>query len=350
MRLRFANAAEVAHWDELVEAAPGGGEVWQSKEYAAAKAFQNYAPRYVVGEPGDGFPATLVLEKRVPLLGRLWYVPAGPAGRDTAEVLAHSTALGKLGRENGAFVLKVEPRLLRSDEAKATFTGAGFQPTFRILPNASTILLDISGEEAEVMGRFSSSTRTKIRKADKIGFTVERVEATEENCRTMYALLSETGDEKFQLRPYEYYKTFWQTFSATGRGQLVLGSTESGVVCGMFGIVLGNTSCYKDGASSKAGLPNGAMNRMQWELVLWAREHGATVHDLCGAPPSEQIDDKEHALYGVGQYKLRFNKEVTDYVGTFDLPLKGAAYALWTKVGDRLARRLSLAKRKDPYY
>lgn len=348
MTLRDANPAELAEWDRLIAAQPGGGEVWQSREYAEAKRFHGYRDRYLVG---DGFPATLVLEKRVPLLGALWYVPAGPAGADTAEVLANARRLADFARQAGAFLLKVETRLLRSDETRAAFVAAGFAPTFRILPNESTILLDLSGDEAAVMGRFSSSTRTKIRKADKIGFSVRRVDATEEHCRTMFGLLQQTSDEKFTLRPYEYYRAFWQAFAATGRGQLVLGYTEDGTaVSGMFGIVLGDTSCYKDGASAREGLPNGAMNRMQWELILWARERGATVHDLCGAPPSERIDDREHPLYGVGQYKVRFNKEVTDYAGTYDLALKPGAAKLWAAVGDRIARRWSLAVKHDPYY
>ena len=346
--LRFASPDELHDWAYLIEQLPGGGEVWQSREYAATKRFQHYRDRYVMGE---NFPPTLVLEKRVPLLGRWWYVPAGPVAQTAEATIEAAGRLAQFARAEGVFLLKIEPRIEKSPETMGLFTQAGYSPAMRVLPNESTILLDISGEENEVMLRFSSSTRTKIRRADKVGFETRRVDVTDENCRIMYDLLGETGDGKFQLRPYEYYVNFWRTFQGSGRGQLVLGYHEGEPVAGMFGTVLGRTSGYKDGASTKSRhLPNGAMYRMQWELILWGREQGADTHDLIGSPPSDQLDNKDHPLYGVGQYKLRLSKEVTDYVGALDLPVRGLQTKIWNLIGDRIARRWSLAVRKDPYY
>ncbi|GAA1568869.1 hypothetical protein ACIFOC_01513 [Leucobacter aridicollis] len=353
--LRFATAEEVGRWDELVELAPGGGEIWQSREYAEIKRHQRYTARYIVG---DGFPATLVLEKKIPLLGRFWYVPAGPdvsvdalgTPMSASEYVDRGAALAEFARGEGVFLLKVEPRLLASDEAFATLRAAGYVPTAHVLPNVSTIILDISGDEDAIMAAFSSSTRTKIRKADKEGFDVRRVEATEENCRIMFDLLTGTAEEKFELRPYEYFRDFWQGFQAAGRGQLVLGYDGDAPVAGMFATALGQTSGYKDGASAKAKLPTGAMYRMQLEIIRWGKEQGATRHDLIGTPPSDRLDDKSHRLYGVGQYKLRLSKNVTDYVGTLDLPLSAAKVKIWNTVGDRIARRFTLATRGDVFY
>lgn len=353
--LRFASADEIGRWDELVERAPGGGEVWQSQAYAAVKRHQRYTARYIVGE---GYPATLVLEKRIPLLGRFWYVPAGPdvsvdamgTPMSATEYLERGAQLAEFAKREGVFLLKVEPRLLANDEAFQTLRGAGYIPTAHVLPHVSTIVLDISGDEDAIMAGFSSSTRTKIRKADKEGFDVRRVEATEANCRIMYELLSGTAEGAFELRPYDYFRDFWQGFQSSGRGQLVLGYDGDTPVAGMFGTVLGQTSGYKDGASAKAKLPTGAMYRMQLELIRWGKEQGATRHDLIGTPPSDQLDNRDHRLYGVGQYKLRLSKNVTDFVGTLDLPLKPLQTKLWNIVGDRVARRYTLATRKDVFY
>lgn len=354
-QLRFATPAEVNRWDELVELAPGGGEIWQSREYAEVKRHQRYTPRFVLGE---GFPATLVLEKRIPLIGTLWYVPGGPdASADAAgttlsaaEFVPVGRRLAEFAKTQGVFLLKVEPRLIASDEAFATLGAAGYEPAPHVLPHVSTIVLDISGDEDAIMAGFSSSTRTKIRKADREGFDVRRVEATEANCRIMYDLLTGTAEDKFELRPFEYFRDFWQGFQQAGRGQLVLGYDGDAPVAGMFATALGQTSGYKDGASAKAKLPTGAMYRMQLELIRWGKEQGATRHDLIGTPPSDQLDDKEHRLYGVGQYKLRLSKDVTDFVGTLDLPLHAAKVKLWRTIGDRIARRYTLATRRDVFY
>lgn len=354
---RFATDAERAGWNALVASNPGGGEVWSGTEYASAKAFNGYAARYVVVEGGpageqSGHPslAVLVLEKSVPLLGKLWYLPAGPAGSDSDAVLEAARAVADLGKKQGAFMLKIEPRIIESADAKHAFTSAGFRQTFRIIPNESTVMLDISGEEADVTGRFASSCRNKIRRAEKEGLVIRRVEANEHNCRVMFNLLVETGAGRFELRPYEYYKKFWQTYTEAGTGVLILGYADEIPVAGLFGMVLGETSVYKDGASVRVGLPTGSMNALQWELIQWARERGAVRHDLCGAPHSSRVNDKSHPLYGVGQYKLAFNKNIIDHIGTFDLPIKPIAYKIWATLGDRLARRLALKRRSDPYY
>lgn len=350
LNARFATDAERDSWNELVASNPGGGEVWASAEYASAKAFNGYSPKFVVVEGQPAKIAVLVLEKSVPMLGKLWYVPAGPPAPDASGVLELSASIADLACQNGAFMLKIEPRLLESAATKQAIVDAGYVETFRIIPNESTVVLDVSGEEAEVSGRFASSCRNKIRRAEKEGLVIRRVEPTETNCRIMFDLLAETSAGRFELRPYEYYRLFWQSFIASGNGVLILGYKDEQPVAGLFGMILGETSVYKDGASVRQGLPTGSMNALQWELILWAREHGAVRHDLCGAPHSSRVDDKTHPLYGVGQYKLAFNKAIIDHVGTFDLPLKGFAYKIWSTVGDRLARRLALKRRQDPYY
>ncbi|MCB1274215.1 MAG: peptidoglycan bridge formation glycyltransferase FemA/FemB family protein [Leucobacter sp.] len=353
--LRFATPEEIARWDALVEAVPGGGEVWQSREYAELKRYQRYEPRYVLGEE---FPATLVLEKRIPLLGRFWYVPAGPDVSVDADgtplsvdaYIALGARLAAFARGQGVFLLKVEPRILRSEETFRALAAAGYVPTAHVLPNESTIILDISGDEEEILRGFSASTRTKIRKAEKEGFDVRRVEASDAHCRIMFDLLSGTAAGAFELRPYDYFRRFWQGFQSAGRGQLVLGYDGETPVAGMFATVFGRTSAYKDGASAKSRLPTGAMYRMQLELIRWGKEHGATRHDLIGTPPSDRLDDPTHRLHGVGQYKLRLSKQVIDYVGALDLPLRPGKVRIWNALFEKLARHWTLATRKDVFY
>lgn len=68
------------------------------------------------------------------------------------------------------------------------------------------------------------------------------------------------------------------------------------------------------------------------------------------APPSDQINNPEHKHYGIGRFKTSFNKEVTDYVGAFDLPIKPFAYSLWTKIGERLVLRAYWRKYSESWY
>ena len=347
---RFASDAERSGWDALIAANPGGGEVWQGDAYLTLKrAAGRYRERRVIVErPGRAPIAVGILAKRVPVLGEWWHAPAGPAGEDATVVIEVVEALGRFARAHGAFLLKIEPRT--GLETADAYRAAGFRGTVRIIPNPSTILVDVSGTEDEVFKRLGKKARNSINRAGRDGIVATRVPATAENCAALFRLLAETAEGRFVLRAESYYRDFWQRFERSGDGQMFLAHRDGELVAGAFAMALGGKSTYKDGASVRAKTAYGASHALQWEVIRWANERGATSHDLCGAPPSAQADDREHPLFGVGQFKRSFAPEITDYAGAFDVPLKQGAYAFWVKLGDRLARRASLALKKDPYY
>ena len=360
-RVRPASESERRDWDTLVAANPGAGEVWSGASYLDVKEREGgYRQlRLIVERPASDDArsrpdiAVAVLAKRVPLLGEWWHLPAGPAGEDPAAVLAVSEAVAGFARAQGAFLLKIEPRIDAS--ALPLLHAAGFRDAVRIIPNPSTILVDVSGTEDEVFARLGKKARNAINRARRDGIVVTRVAATDANCATVYRLLQETAEGRFVLRSERYYREFWQTFERNGAGQLFLAhrvdeTGRSELVAGAFAMALGTKTTYKDGASVRAKTAYGASHALQWEVIRWASERGALVHDLCGAPPADRVDDTTHPLHGVGQFKRSFAPGITDYVGALELPLRPRAYGLWVSLGDRLLRRWSLAVRKDPYY
>lgn len=348
---RVASEAETDRWNELVAENPGGGEVWAGEEYLEAKRHGGYLPRRVmVDRPGRSVLAVGVLAKRVPLLGEWWHLPAGPPGEDLRSVLESVAAVGALARSRGAFMLKIEPRLLAGAAADRTLRASGAIPSVRIVPNPSTVLVDVTGSEEELFARLGKKARNSITRAARDGIEVARVPASDENCQALYRLLRETAEGRFVLREERYYREFWQRFARAGEGQLFFATRGGELLAGAFAMALGEKTTYKDGASLREKQAYGASHALQWEVLRWANERGARVHDLCGAPPSDRVDDPVHPLHGVGRFKRSFQPETTDYAGAFDVPLKPWAYRVWRSIGDRLARRWSLAVRRDPYY
>ena len=347
---RFATPEEVAHWNDLIIANPHGGEVWASSSHLETKRFSKYRVRRLIIERGERPPlAAGVLAKRVPFLGEWWMVMAGPEAEDLEATLEASAAIAEFARAHGAFVVKIEPRL--GTETNQAFLDAGYLPTIRRIPNESTVLVDVSGTEDEVFKRLGKKARNAINRGKREEIVVTRVSSTDENCARFFALLQETaGGGRFVLRPEGYFRTFWQVFEKDGTGQMFFAERDGQLLAAAYGIHLGTKTSYKEGASSREKQAYGVSHLLQWEVMRWANEVGATVHDLCGTPPSDRPDDTTHELHGVGKFKRSFQPEVTDYVGAFDIPLKAWAYRIWVKLGDPLARRLSLALRKDPYY
>ena len=115
-------------------------------------------------------------------------------------------------------------------------------------------------------------------------------------------------------------------------------------------MTLGNKSTYKDGASVRERTAYGASHLLQWRVIEWAKSRGVVLHDFCGSPPSEEINNREHPHHGVGMFKTAFNKEVTDYIGCYDYIILPNQYKIWNKIGERIYRHLYFQRTKDYYY
>ena len=115
-------------------------------------------------------------------------------------------------------------------------------------------------------------------------------------------------------------------------------------------MTFGTKSTYKDGASIRKRTAYGASHFLQWNVIKWAKSQGALIHDFCGSPPSDELDNPEHPHHGIGLFKTAFNKTVTDYIGCYDLVISPVRYKAWTKLGERVYRRLYYKRTKDYYY
>ncbi len=344
MTARYANPDEIAHWDELVLKNPDAGNVFSSFEYSEIKKLTHYKPLYI----RVNSLAITVLEKQTAPLGKFWYLPKGPGVVTSKSLFDTLAALKPLAKKAGVFMIKIETELDRS--ASATIERHGLKKAAAIIPNPSTITLDISLSLDEVLAKLPQKGRHAIKRAERDGVTVELVPTTEKNCKLMYKLLSETAEGQFGIRSYNYYKNFWKTFADAHLGQLFFSYYEGKVVAGAYAMTFGTKSTYKDGASIRKRSAYGASHLLQWKVIEWAKSRGVTLHDFCGSPPSDEIHNSDHPHYGIGLFKTSFNKEVTDYIGTYDYVLSPTRYAAWKKLGERVHRHLYFKRTKDYYY
>lgn len=346
MTIRFATPAEAKKWNARILKNPDGGNVFQGFEFAEQKKLGGWTPRLVVA----GDISLTILEKSVFGLGKFWYVPKGP-GVTSARYLGELLPpLEAFAQQNGVFAVKIEPELPKTDETLVDLMKLGLQKSTPVQPNFSTVLLDISTGLDTAMSSLNQKGRHAIRRAERDGVIVKQVPSSDENCQLMYRLLAETAAGSFRIRSYDYYKTFWQRYEKAGLGQLFFAYVDGGVVAGAYALVFGEKSTYKDGASVRERPVYGASHLLQWHVISWAKEHGATVHDFCGAPPSDQIKNENHPHYGIGRFKTSFNKEVTDYVGAYDIVVRPLQYKLWARYGEKITLRLHAKLHHENWY
>lgn len=346
MTLRSANSEEVQTWNKKILKNPDSGNILQGLEFAQQKESDRWEPRYIL----DDSIAITVLERSVIGLGKLWYIPKGPGVTSTRELDDLLPELRDFAAKNNVFLVKIEPELERKDETVADLLKLGLVKTHPIQPNWSTIYVDLHDDLETIMKNLPQKGRHAIRRAERDGVTVKQVESNEENCQLMYQLLAETATNSFGIRGYTYYKTFWQRYAQAGLGQLFFAYFEGEIVAGAFALVFGKKSTYKDGASIRKRTAYGASHLLQWHVIQWAKQKGSSRHDLCGAPPISESKNTTHPHYGIGLFKTSFNKEITEYVGAYDIPIHPLKYMLWTRFVEKVVRRIYYKLHREPFY
>ncbi len=352
---RFATAQEIVDWDDHVTANPNGGNMLQSASFAEVKSKFGWTPRFLVLEaPGVQPSFNLVLEKSNGPLGKLWYMIKGPDVAAPEHVVPAADAVTRMIKERklGVFAVKIEPDVLASEETHRLLTEGGLVKTFDIQPNDNTAVLDTSLDEQPLLRSLHSRGRNAIRRALREGADAQWVEPTDENFRIMYALMNQVQDRNaITLRPYEYYRNFWQNFVDAGQGRLYFAYEDGEPAVGAFVVSYGRKGTYKDGGSKPRRKQYGDSHQLQWKAILdLKQDFDIQEYDFCGTPPASELKNSEHKHYGLGLFKTSFTKTVISYVGCYDAVVDPARYRVWTTVGEKVARNLWDRKHHQPFY
>lgn len=342
--VRFASQTEIANWNKHLANNPNGGSIFETYEYANIKKLTNYRPVFLfIGEL-----AVTVLEKKASPLGVFWYLPKGPGVTSASDLITALELLRPFAKKQAVFMIRIETELPKEQSSKLQDHGLVLAKP--VIPNSSTILLDITKPADDLLLSLPQKGRHAIRRAQKDGVTVQQVPANDQNSKKMYALLTETAQGQFGIRSFNYYKTYWQSFESAGMGQLFFAYYKGDVVAGAYAMVFGAKSTYKDGASIRQRTAYGASHLLQWHVITWAQQQGATIHDFCGSPPSDQIENPEHPHYGIGRFKLSFSRHVVDYIGCYDFIVAPLRYKAWQKGLERIHKHFYLKRTGDFYY
>lgn len=351
---RFATTQEQADWDAHVTANPNGGNLLQSASFAEVKSHHGWKPLQVVFESSEYTTYNLILEKNIPVLGKLWYLIKGPDVADPTDVPAVLEACRDLIINGGhkVFAVKIEPDIEASDEVSELFTRAGLVKSFELQPNDHTAILDTSPEPNQLLRNLHSRGRNAVRRAIREGVEVHRVEPTEENLRIMYRLMSSVEDRSgVKLRSFAYYQRFWNNFAAAGQGRLYFVYEDGEPSVGAFVINYGRKGTYKDGGSTSGRSQYGDSHLVQWTAINDLKsEFEILEYDFCGTPPKDQLKDTSHRIHGLGLFKTSFTKTVTDFTGCWDQVVSTGRYRLWSVIGERVARQIYWRRHQQPFY
>jgi lipid II:glycine glycyltransferase (peptidoglycan interpeptide bridge formation enzyme) len=334
-----ATTDEIARWDELVAQNPDGGNALQTLAWGDFKGRWGWEPRRYVATVGGSKVAVQFLVRRIPLLGEVWYCPKGPGvttQNDLIELVGQFKAT-----DTGALFLKLEPEILELASTRQKLLEAGLVKGTRDLQSKSTIFIDLTPGEEGVLASFNQSARRNIRKADAGGVQVHPVEATEANLEIMFQLMLATEARAgYGLRPAAYFKDYWKSQIDAGQGQLLFATHEGDILAGLFVTFIGTRAWYKDGGSFVIKRELQSSYGMQWETMRWLIGRGITSYDTVGVPNPNEIGTG-NPRQGLYDFKSKFNPDITEFIGCWDVPLDTTKYGLWLKLGERVAGKLA---------
>lgn len=270
------------------------------------------------------------------------YLPAGPLFGDPDTDATLWQAIDRAAWRRGALWLKVEPcdwyrpRPGLADRLRAS----GLRPGQQSIQPPRTIVLDLTGSEADLLARMNQSTRYKAKLGPKKAIAVRC--GTAADVDSFNALMAVTGArDSFGVHDPDYYRRAFAYFSEGDRCALLLASYEGQDLAGVMVFRQGQQAYYLYGASS-----NAERNRMptfiaQWAAIRWARDHDALYYDMWGIPDADesqleaQFETRSDGLWGVYGFKRGWGGSVVRSVGPWDRVYNRPAYALYHR------RRLS---------
>ena len=325
-------------WDDAAVRAPNG-HVLQSSAWARIRETQGWEAEFV--RIGDPLPVALILWRRLPVGGRIAYVPRGPiaARADLATALRH---LAKHARTRGALLLKVDPEVT-PDDAAEPLRQAGFRRAAEIQPVLATLELDLGPDTGTLLAGLEKDTRWSVRQAEKRGVVIRTV-SSDTDLRTFYDLYAITGGRAgFITRTWDYYRLVWRTLIDGGFATLRLAEHEGAAVAGSMTWRCGEKELYMYGATSEAGRKCFAAYGLLWRSIIDARDSGRTRFDFGGIPAD--LANERDTMQGPYRFKRGFGGVPVLYAGAHDVVPRELRYRLFAVAEPAHTRLIQLAGR-----
>jgi lipid II:glycine glycyltransferase (peptidoglycan interpeptide bridge formation enzyme) len=272
----------------------------------------------------------MVLFRKLPFGYSLGYIPKGPVGEPNPEFWEE---IDDLCRQEKAVLLKVEPDRWQENPDQITEnTPPGFVSSNHVIQPPRTILLDLHGDEDQILSGMKQKTRYNIRLARRKGIQVQ----PSADIATFYQLLQVTGTrDQFGIHSLAYYEAAYDLFHPEGNCELLLATFGEEPLAGLMVFAYGNRSWYLYGASTNLHRNRMPNHLLQWEAIRWAQAKGCLEYDLWGIPDvSATALDAEYlkrtnGLWGVYRFKRGFGGQQQRSAGPWDRVYQPALYRIY---------------------
>ncbi|HEX9617076.1 MAG TPA: peptidoglycan bridge formation glycyltransferase FemA/FemB family protein [Anaerolineales bacterium] len=298
----------------------------------------------VASEKGSPAAGAQILFRPLPLGLSLAYIPKGPLpsnpDAESPGLVEHPWGalrpeIDLVCRSRRAVFLKVElDKLDTSPTDQATLPG--FRRSAHTIQPRRTLIVDLRGEEQELLARMKQKTRYNVRLAIKRGVIVQ----PSPDIDLFFRMMRETGErERFGVHSLAYYQRAYDLFHPRGECELLLAEYEQTPLAALMVFAHGRRAWYFYGASVDTYREFMPTYLLQWEAIRWARALGCTDYDFWGVPDTDeetlesQFTGRSDGLWGVYRFKRGFGGQLRRAPDPWDLvyqPFFYRLYLWWT--------------------
>ena len=331
-------------WDDFLTE-HNEAHLLQTASWGELKAAFDWEVVRVISTPSSSAIKSLpitgaqVLYRRFPLGFTLAYIPKGPIGQAWGELWPEVDAIC---RQKKAILLKIEPDLWESsNQSGISIFPSGYKFSPHTIQPPRTLVVNLLGDEEQILGRMKQKTRYNIRLAQKKGVVVSPWSDIER----FHQLMQVTGArDKFAVHSLEYYQRAYELFYSKGHCELLLAEYNHQPLAALMVFAHRQRAWYFYGASANEERERMPTYLLQWEAMRWARAHGCSEYDLWGVPDADEdileanFTKSAEGLWGVYRFKRGFGGELRRAPGAWDRvyqPVLYAFYRWWTNQGAR---------------
>lgn len=272
-------------WDHLVRDTPSS-DVTQLSAWSSVRRQAGFLPLYLLARHGGRLVGgALVLQRQVPLLGLVGYLPYGPviaAGEArAATVSALSAALAHLGHRHLGSLFVQPPE--GGDDVSDQLLARGFRRSTAGIAPQTSIRVDLNRDVEELRNRLTKTNRRSIRSSAARGVTV-RI-GCERDLPVVADLLARTAaHQHFDPPSLEYLATLYRELHPGDHVKVCIAElggvpAAAELFTGCGGVLKSRlTGMQRCGPARKSG----AVAAIDWHAILWAKANGYHTFDFGG--------------------------------------------------------------------
>lgn len=333
-RMSLISVSDQASWDAFMAGQPRS-QFTQSWAWGAFRTVRGQAIERIAMVTADGTweAAALFTHLAKPLIGGYWYAPRGPvirqdllsAGKGEEVLERFMKQLEARGFSHRALFWRIEPMLHTHGHVQPL---PGLVRSHAYMP-ASTLLVDLSQSDVDLLKGMHEKTRYNIRVAERHGVTVREARGPEA-IQTFLSLNDETATrDGFVSQPPHYIRATYEYLAKQNMANLRFAEKDGVALAASLEITFGDTTTYLYGASSSAARNVMAPYALHWNAIQAAKNAGYRFYDFHGLNPADATSPYfKKSWEGITRFKLGWGGERIDDAGTWELPRHPFFYKL----------------------